>query len=78
MFFSVPSLWEVTVVLPDNYILDECRAMWGEPEQAESMAQQQSCSVVAREYCAWVLHLGRIIMEFIKAKGEVLLNQLLL
>ena len=33
-------------------LLDEWRVLWGESEQAESIA---SCSVVARGYYAWVL-----------------------
>ena len=35
-------------------ILDECRTSWGEPEVTESIAQQQSCNVVAKGYYVWV------------------------
>ena len=33
-------------------ILDECRALLGEPEEAESIVPQQSCNVVAKGYLA--------------------------
>ena len=35
-------------------MLDEYGALWDEPEEAQSIAQLQSCNVMAKGYYVWV------------------------